>query len=252
MITFLSGGIIAATTFVAAFVSGIFGMVGGQILLAVLLYYLPVATAMTVFSGVMFVNGSWRSLLWRQHIHWPVTIRYMAGAFVAYGVMLLIAYVPSKPVIYLGIGLLPLLGELVPKKFAPDITRRGMALFGGFLITALQISVGAAGNVLDMFFQASPLNRHVIVATKAITQLFSQAIRFAYFGALLDSLGNIAPWWFFAGLVLVSAAGTSAGGGVLNRMSDTNFRKGTRYLIWALSVAYVARGLWLLAIGSTT
>lgn len=251
MITFLSGAIIAATTFIGAFVSGIFGMVGGQILLAVLLYYLPVAAAMTVFSGMMFVNGSWRALLWRKHIHWPITIRYVAGSAVAYGAMLLIAYVPSKPVIYLGIGLLPLIGDLLPKKFAPDITRRGMAAFCGFVIMALQITVGAAGNVLDMFFQASPLNRHVTVATKAVTQLFSQAMRFLYFGALLDSLGEVGPWWYFAALVIVSAAGTSAGGSVLNRMSDTNFRKGTRYLIWALSAIYVARGAWLLFTGQS-
>ncbi len=249
MITIFSGGVIAVTTFAGAFVSGIFGMVGGQILLAVLLYYLPVAQAMTVFSGMMFVNGVWRALLWRQYIHWGITIRYVAGAVVGYGAIMLIAFVPSKPMIYLGIGLLPFIGDLVPKKLAPDICRRGMAYFCGFLIMFLQIAIGAAGNVLDMFFQASPLNRHVTVATKAITQLFSQAMRFLYFGALLESLGEIGPWWFFVGLAIISAGGTSAGGWVLNRMSDTNFRKGTRYLIWALSLIYIARGAWLLYTG---
>lgn len=251
MLSFLSGAVIGAAAFLAAFVSGVFGMVGGQILLAVLLYYLPVAAAMTVFSGMMFVNGAWRAVLWRRHIDWSITIRYVAGSILAYAVMMLIAYVPSKPVIYLGIGLLPLLGDLLPRKLAPDVTRRGMAAFCGFIIMALQIAVGAAGNVLDMFFQASPLSRHVIVATKAITQLFSQAMRFVYFGALLDSLGEIGPWQYFAVLALVSAAGTSAGGLVLNRLSDSNFRKGTRYLIWALSVIYVGRGLWLLAMGDS-
>ncbi len=252
MITFISGLSIVLAAFTGAFVSGIFGMVGGQILLAVLLYYLPVAAAMTLFSAMMFVTGVWRSVLWRQHIHWPVAVRYIAGSVIAYGLMLLVAFVPSKPMVYLGIGMLPLIGDLVPKKFAPDITRRGMAWFCGFIIMALQIAVGAAGNVLDMFFQASPLNRHVIVATKAITQLFSQAMRFVYFGTLLGEATDFAPWWFFVGMIIVSVAGTSAGGMVLNRVSDTNFRKGTRYLIWILSVIYIARGLWLLITGSTT
>ncbi len=252
MISFVSGAAIAAATFSSAFVSGIFGMVGGQILLAVLLYYLPVATAMTVFSGMMFVNGAWRGLLWRQHIHWPITVRYIIGSVAAVCVMLFISYVPSKPIVYLGIGLLPFIGDLVPRKFAPDISRPGMAWFGGFLIMALQLAVGAAGNVLDMFFQASPLNRHVIVATKAVTQLFAQVVRFLYFGAVAEDIYNVGPWWFFAGLVILSVAGTMSGGAVLNRISDTNFRKGTRYLIWLLSAIYVARGLWLLATGSTT
>ena len=251
MITFFSGIAIAATTFAGAFVSGIYGMVGGQILLAVLLYYLPVAQAMTVFSGMMFVNGTWRAIMWRQHIDWGITIRYIAGAILGYGAIMLVAFVPSKPVVYLGVGLMPLLGDLVPRKYAPDITRRGVAYVCGFLIMALQIAVGAAGNLLDMFFQASPLNRHVVVATKAITQLFSQAMRFLYFGALVESFGEIGPWWFFIGLAIISAGGTAAGGFVLNRMSDTNFRKGTRYLIWALSLIYVARGLWLLWTGES-
>lgn len=252
MLTAISGSIIAATVFFGAFVSGIFGMVGGQILLAVLLYFMSVPAAMTLFSAMMFVNGLWRALLWRQHIHWPVTLRYLVGSIAGYGLMLLILFVPSKPVVYLGLGLMPLIGDILPKRWAPDITRKGMAYLGGFFIMVLQIAFGGAGNVLDMFFQASPLSRHVIVATKAMTQLFSQAMRFVYFGALLDSVMDVVPWWFFIGLMVISAAGTSAGGGVLNRISDSHFRKGTRYLIWALSLIYVSRGLWLLFNGSTT
>ncbi len=246
MITFISGALITLAAFAGAFVSGVFGMVGGQILLAVLLYYLPVAAAMTLFSAMMFVTGVWRSVLWWRHIHWPVAIRYIAGAIMAYAIMLLIVFIPSKPMVYLGIGVLPLLGDLVPKKFAPDITRRGMAWFCGFIIMTLQIAVGAAGNVLDMFFQASPLSRHVIVATKAIAQLISQVMRFIYFGLLLGDANEFAPWWFFIVMIIVSLAGTSAGGAIMNGMSETNFRRGTRYLIWILSVIYIARGLWLL------
>lgn len=252
MITVFSGSVIAATVFVSAFVSGIFGMVGGQILLAVLLYFLTVPAAMTLFSGMMFVNGAWRALFWRQHIHWPITIKYIAGSMVAYAIMSYIAFVPSKVVIYLGLGLLPILGDLLPKSLSLDVTRRGMAYFCGFLIMVLQIAFGAAGNVLDMFFQKSPLSRHAIVATKAMTQLFSQALRFVYFGALLESYDDIAPWWFFIGLVLLSASGTSTGGFVLNRLTDANFRKGTRYIILTLSVIYIARGLWLLFTDSPT
>ena len=32
-------------------------------------------------------------------------------------------------------------------------------------------------------------------------------------------------------------------------MSDSNFRKWTKMIIYTLSVVYVARGLWLLAYG---
>lgn len=246
MLTLVSGLAVAMAAFASAFVSGIFGMVGGQILLAVLLYFLSVPAAMTVFSAMMFVNGSWRAVFWRKHIHWPITVRYIAGSIAGWITMLVIAFVPPKPVVYLGIGLLPFVGDLLPRHMKLDITRRGMSYFCGYLVMVLQIGVGAGGNVLDMFFQHSPLSRHAIVATKAMTQLFAQVVRFLYFGALIGAYNEIAPYWFFIGLVVLSAAGTSAGGGVLNWLSDSNFRNGTRYIIWVLSAIYVARGLWLL------
>ena len=246
MISLFAGSAIALAVFAGTFTSGIFGMVGGQIVLAVLLYFMPVSAAMTIFSALMFTSGFWRAALWRRHIDWPITARYVAGSAVAYVLMLFIAFVPSKPVIYLGLGLLPLLGYLLPKRHAPDVTRPGRASICGFIVMVLQLGVGGGGNVLDMFFQASPLSRHVIVATKAVTQLFSQAMRFLYFGSLALEAGDKMPIWLFVVYVLLSFAGGSAATGVLNRMSDANFRKWTKWIILALSCIYVGLGLWLL------
>ncbi|MDB5551232.1 MAG: putative rane transporter protein [Rhizobium sp.] len=252
MISVFAGSIISLAVFVGAFTSGIFGMVGGQIVLAALLYFLPVAAAMTIFSALMFTSGLWRGVLWRQHINWPITLRYVAGSAVGYVLMLFVAFVPSKAVIYLGLGVLPLVGYMLPKRHAPDVTRPGMASVCGFIVMVLQIGVGGAGNVLDMFFQASPLSRHVIVATKAVTQLFSQAMRFLYFGALALEAGHYMPIWLFVFYVLLSFGGGSAAAGVLNRMSDASFRKWTKTIILALSAIYVGLGLWLLVFPGST
>jgi uncharacterized membrane protein YfcA len=247
MLSLISGSAVAAAAFASAFISGVFGMAGGQILLAVLLLYLSVPAAITVFSGMMFVNGAWRAWFWRTHIHWPITVRYVAGSLLGAITMLAIAFVPPKPMVYLGMGLLPFIGDLLPRNMKLDVTKRGMAYVCGYCVMVLQIGVGAGGNVLDMFFQYSPLSRHAIVATKAMTTLFAQTVRFAYFGALIGAYDEIAPYWFFAGLVLLSAMGTAGGGAVLNRfMTEKMFRLGTRYLIWFFSAIYIGRGLWLL------
>jgi uncharacterized membrane protein YfcA len=251
LISVFAGSVIAVATFIGAFTSGIFGMVGGQIVLGVLLYFLPVSAAMTIFSALMFTSGLWRGMLLRQHIDWAITVRYITGSAIGYVLMLFVAFVPSKPMIYLGLGVLPLIGYLLPKRHAPDVTRPGMASICGFIVMVLQISFGTAGNVLDMFFQASPLSRHVIVATKAVTQLFSQAMRFLYFGSLALEAGDHAPVWLFVFYVLLTFAGGSAAGSVLNRMSDASFRKWTKTIILALSAVYIARGLWLLVFPGT-
>ncbi len=252
MLSLAASLIIGGAVFVGTFVSGIFGMVGGQIVLATALYFMPVSSGMTLFSALMFTSGAWRGVLWRQHVNWPITTRYIAGSVVAYVVMLFIYYVPSKPVVYLGLGLAPILADLMPKKIAPNIERTGMPYLSGFIVMLLQITVGAGGNVLDAFFQTSSLTRHTIVATKAIMQLFSQAGRFLYFGFAALQAGEIIPWWLLVVYVLITFVGGSAAAGVLNRMSDASFRKWTRALIWALSLIYVARGAWLLITGSTT
>ena len=250
MISLTAGASIAVAAFASAFVTGIFGMAGGQILLAVLLYFLPVSVAMTIFSGLMFSSGLWRAALWRKHIDWAITARCCAGLIAGYALMLAVAFVPSKPLIYLGLGLTPILGEIAPKRFAPDVSKPRLALLSGFLVMVLQISVGAAGNVLDMFFQASPLGRHAIVATKAAVQTFAQTMRFTYFGAIALAEGAQAPWTFFSLCVVLTFAGGSSSTRWLEGMSERNFRLWTRRVILGLSAIYVARGLWLLWIGS--
>ena len=249
MISFAAAAAIAVAAFLSAFVTGVFGMAGGQILLAVLLYYLPVSAAMTVFSGLMFTAGLWRAILWRQHVAWPIAWRCMCGLVAGYMLMLLVQFVPSKPLIYLGLGLTPILGDLAPKRFAPDVSKPGLAAVCGFIIMVLQISVGAAGNVLDIFFQASPLGRHAIVATKAVVQTASQTMRFVYFGAIALAEGQHAEWWLFVIFALLTFAGGSASTRLLESLSDRSFRYWTRRVIWGFSVLYVARGLWLLWTG---
>ena len=124
-----------------------------------------------------------------------------------------------------------------------------LALLAGFIVMILQIVVGAAGNVLDMFFQASPLGRHAIVATKAAIQTAAQVMRFAYFGAIAFAEGAEAPLAWFVVWALLTFAGGSASTRLLESLSEKNFRLWTRRVIWLLSAIYVARGLWLLWTG---
>lgn len=242
--------LISLTGLLSSFVSGVFGMAGGQIFLAVLLVYMPVASALVVFAAVQVASGAWRGWLWRRYVHWGVTWRYVLGSFVAYAIMRYVSFVPNKPTVYLGIGLMPFAAFALPARFAPDITRRGAAYACGAFIMTLQLLVGQAGNMLDVFFQASPLDRKTIVATKALTQLVSQVLRILYFGAFAGDVAREVPPWAWACFLAAAIGGTSMAPLVLHRMTDAGFRKWTRRIITAFSGVYVARGLWLLAMGA--
>jgi hypothetical protein len=158
-----------------------------------------------------------------------------------------VAYLPSKAVIYLGLGLIPFAADFLPKRLTPDITRPGVPYICGAFIIVLQLFAGAAGHILEVFFQKSALDRKTIVATKAVTQVFGHLYRIAYFGSFAAGFDASVPLWAYAVAVVLAAGGTSLAAVVLVRMTDEGFRWWSRRVIVGVSVAYLARGLWLVA-----
>ena len=66
-----------------AFLSGLFGMAGGLILIGVLLTILPLPSAMVLHAITQMASNGWRAFLWRSHIRWrPVSI-YLIGCALA-------------------------------------------------------------------------------------------------------------------------------------------------------------------------
>jgi uncharacterized membrane protein YfcA len=240
--------VVAIVVLVTSFLSGIFGMAGGLILLGVLLIILDVASAMILFGTTQLGANGWRAFLWRGHVVWQLVWGYIAGALAMFGLMKIVAFLPDKAMVYIGLGVLPIAGIFVPPTWRPDITRRFMPFTCGAFIMALQLMAGAAGSVLDIFFQRSPLDRKAIVATKAITQVIAHICRIAYFGSFAIPGNDVLPWWIYVGGIALALAGTSLAAEVLHRMTDESFRRWSRRLILTISVVYLARGLWLLAV----
>src|SRR5215813_10502022 len=99
--TFASIALIGLTVIVSSFISGVFGMAGGMVLLGVLLNYFDVAPAMILFSIIQIFANGWRALQWREYVLWPIFNSYVVGAAISFTFMWVIAYVPDKGVVYL-------------------------------------------------------------------------------------------------------------------------------------------------------
>ena len=235
--------LIGATIVVSSFLSGVFGMAGGMILLGVLLYYFDVATGMILFSIIQLFANGWRVVQWRHYVLWPIFFQYLLGAIVAFTFMWTIAFVPDKPTVYLALGLMPFVVEMLPASMRPNIEWRGVPFVTGVLTTVIQILAGVGGLFLDIFFQKSMLDRKTTNATKAVAQTFSHVVRAVYFG----SLAGVAdvPLWACLPAILLAIAGTSLAPYVLERMTDHGFRQWTRAIIFAISVVYLVRAAWL-------
>ena len=130
-----------------------------------------------------------------------------------------------------------------------DAARPAQAFLSGLSVTGLNLTAGVAGPLLDIFFVRTELSRHAIVATKAATQVFAHLAKILVYGAPLmaGSAVGMPPPWVFALAVPLSMAGTYVGGMILDRMSDVNFKRWTRWIVTGVGVSYLVRAAQLFA-----
>src|SRR5262249_60451099 len=141
-------------------------------------------------------------------------------------IMRSIAILPSKAAIYIGLGLIPFAAYALPRQLTPDITRPGAPYLCGAFIILLQLLAGAAGHILDIFFQKSPLDRRTIVGTKAVTQVTGHVYRIAYFGSFAVGFDGQIPIWGYAVAIALAVAGPFVAGLVLVGRSQERLRQG--------------------------
>ena len=99
-------GIILAV-FLTSVLSGVLGMAGGIILMAVLISTLSVSSAMIAHGLVQATANGSRAVFLRQHIQWSILPAYLLGAVLATGLFVSLAIVPDVSMILICIGLFP-------------------------------------------------------------------------------------------------------------------------------------------------
>lgn len=248
----LVAAFVVAMAFVTATLSGVFGMAGGLLLMGALALVLPVSAAFVAHGVLQLVANGWRAALHRRHVRWDIVGWYAAASLVAGLVVSLLAFTPSKPLLFLLLGLVPGLTWLPQRWIRLDAARPAQAFLSGLSVTGLNLTAGVAGPLLDIFFVRTELSRHAIVATKAATQVFAHLAKIVVYGAPLAAAGaeGLPPWPVFAAAIPLSMLGTALGGRILDRMSDVNFKRWTRWIVTAIGALYIARAVQLFATGS--
>jgi uncharacterized membrane protein YfcA len=242
---------VVVMAFVTATLSGVFGMAGGLVLMGALALVLPVSAAFVTHGLLQLVANGWRAVIHARHVRWGIVGWYALASAAAAGLVALVAFAPSKPILFLLLGLVPGLVWLPQTALKLDAARPAHALASGFLVTGLNLTAGVAGPLLDIFFVRTELTRHAIVATKAATQVFSHLAKVLVYGAplLTTARSDMPPAWLFAVAVPLSMLGTMAGGRILERMSDVNFRRWTRRIVTGVGAIYLVQAGQLLLAG---
>lgn len=242
---------IVAMAFITAAISGVFGMAGGLMLKGALALVLPVSATFVTHGILQLVANGWRAILHRKHVAWRIVGVYALGAFVAAGLMTFVALQPTRAGLFLLMGLVPGLVWLPQSWVKVDASRPAQAFICGVTVTGVNLTAGVAGPILDVFFVRTVLTRHEIVATKAATQVFSHLMKIVVYGAPLLALhgAGLPPAWVFAAAIPLSMLGTAAGGILLNRLSDVDFKRYLRLILTVIGAAYLVQAARLFMLG---
>jgi uncharacterized membrane protein YfcA len=226
--------------------SGVFGMGGGLLLMAVYASLLSAPEAM-VLHGLtqLWANGTRLSLL-RRHVRWPLVARFAAGALAAAMVFAALDIVVDRRVVLVALGVLPLLSASIPRRWLElDLRSTGTVSTTGFVAGGLQLLSGTAGPVLDVLFARSDMDRRGVVGTKAAVQCASHTLKVLYFALVTGtsawpqnlSVAILVP------IFVAATLGTHAGRLVLERLDDTTFRRHAGRLLVVIGLLLITRGL---------
>ncbi|MBA3942228.1 MAG: hypothetical protein C0520_13545 [Sphingopyxis sp.] len=232
---------VVIAAFLTAILSGIFGMAGGLLFMGLLAWLLPAATALALHGVIQFASNLWRATLHRRHIEWPVLLWFGTGSAAAITLFSLVIFAPDKFLIFLGLGLMPVLVWL-PERWLPlDAARPPHAVGGGFVSTGLALVSGVSGPVTDLLFINTGLGRHRIVATKAVMQAIGHASKIVVYGSVLLSASarEAIPLGITAIAIAASMAGIMVGGIILDRISDAQFRFIRRWLVTLIGATFL-------------
>lgn len=238
--------LLAAITFCTSVLSGIFGMAGGMILLAALMTLLPVATAIAVQGVVQLIANGSRAIFSREFIDWRILGTILMGLVAAATLLFIVRYTPDFVTVCIVVGLMPILVWIPKDWLALDASKPWHGFWCGFFGSGLNLAVGVAGPTIDIFFIRTQMDRRTVIATKAAAQVMSHGAKIIFYGAIASAM---APGDWIIALIAAPFAvlGTNVGYRILQRLSDENFRKWTRWIVTGIGLFYLSRGVWALA-----
>lgn len=246
--------VILATVLATAVLSGVIGMAGGVLLMAVLVTLLPVASAMILHGAVQAASNGARFLFLREHVMWGILPFYAIGALLAVLLFIALALVPDPALVLILVGSFPWLARIVPTLRGLDVRRPVTGAACGATVTAAQLLAGASGPLLDAFYLRTEVDRRSIVATKALTQAAGHVVKIGYYAwvsnAVLDefAIADVPIWLVGAGIVL-AILGARIGTRLLERFDDVQFRRVTGWVILGLGALCIVKGARDLVLG---
>lgn len=237
---------LAALVLGTSFLSGVFGVAGGMILMGGLIFLMPVPAAMVLHGAVQLAANGWRAILWWRHVNLSVVLRFACGSAVALAIFSVLLLVPDRAIVLICLGLVPFLAFALPERYAPHAGRRGAAETAGLVGTGLQFVSGVSGPLLDAFLARMPVDRRIVVASKSACQVVAHGMKLVYFGGIVATGETVTVWPILLAGIGLAVIGTTLARRVLDRITDRQFRTWTKRIVLVIGAVFLGQGLFLL------
>ena len=240
--------IIVLASFATAFLSSIFGMLGGLILMGILVSLIQVGPAMILHGLIQMTSNGYRAWLNQKDINWKIIGTLFLGNVIAMATLFFIAFVPDRITVLLALGILPYIAWAMPNNLAFDVTKTPIGILAGMVVVGTNLLAGVGGPLLDVFFQRVEMTRHQVVATKAVAQFLGHVSKVIFFGglAVTSSAENWPVFWLLITAMIVSVIGTTLGKKVLDRINDKTFFSWTQRIMLTVGAVMIARAIYLI------
>lgn len=239
--------ILIACVLGTSFISGLFGMAGGFILMGLLLHFFPPAMAMALHGVAQLASNFWRTVLWRKHIYFPVLKGYFVGTVLCVTLFTFMQIQLDAKYVYLFLGLLPFLSFALRNHFHLNITKPGMSVICGFSVISTQLTAGVSAGFLDQFFVNSGLDRRTQMATKSASQVMGHSAKIIYFTLLLQQGVDWKElsWPILLATIATAMAGNTLAVKPLQKMKQEHFVSISVYLLMVVGAWFLYKAALL-------
>ncbi len=234
---------------IASIISGIIGMGGGILLLAVMLSFLGHGEAIPLHAVVQLCSNTTRSIAFLKSADFSTVRRFAIGLLPGTVLGTLVLYWignldAGEPYLKMLVGLYVLIAPFVPKRKSTDDddgqpNQKGFFAIG-FLAGAMALTVGAIGPLIAPMFARHGFVKERLIATKALCQTLAHFIKLPAF-LILGSFNVTSTSLLMLLMVLAVIPGTLIGKHLLQYVSP-------RLFVWMFKVALVVAGLKVLIV----
>ncbi len=227
--------LVASAVFTSA-LSGMMGMAGGVLMLAVIVSLVDTAYVVPLHAVVQLVSSSTRLGVYCRYIRWDIVKVFALGLLPGTVAGIFLFNLLPKDVTKLTMGIFILVFTFWPQtRWESRRGYSGVFMPLGFISGALGVVIGTSGPLNAPFFIRQGMEKKELIGTRAACHALSHLLKIPFFGFIgINVFGN-GNYRLIIILALATIVGTVLGRRMLTRIDERKFVVAFKVLLVLIS-----------------